>query len=211
MHGLVDMPPRSSDHHLLPLLGRRGSVRGVSVIGSGGSVPGRCGSRLDPGAVADGADSLWSATTATAEYCCCCFCFKGAIDVVGVPAAVICTAEEATIVLPIVTQCDIEDSSVVTVTATSVAEVTIAVVGEAVRVRGLGDDPRSVAVPNRGYDGLESRLETLHQTLHMLKLHLHRTGIDVLIDIDVLTSDADAAACVNSCRGRDSGGGSMYS
>jgi len=90
----------------------------------------------------------------------------------------------------------------VTVTATSVTEVTIAVVGEVIRVRGLSDNPRSVAVPSRGYDGLESRLEALHQTLHMLKLHLHRT------DIDVLTT---AAACVNSCRGRDSGRGSMYS
>ena len=101
-----------------------------------------------------------------------------------------------------------------TVTATSVAEVTIAVVGEAVRVGGLSDNPRSVAAPNRGYDGLESRLEALHQTLHMLKLHLHRTGIDVLIDIDVLTSaaaTATAVTCVDSCRGRDSGRGSMYS
>ena len=98
-----------------------------------------------------------------------------------------------------------------TVTATSVAEVTIAVVGEAVRVGGLSDNPRSVAAPNRGYDGLESRLESLHQTLHMLKLHLHRTGIDVLIDIDVLTSAAAAVTCVDSCRGRDSGRGSMYS
>ena len=125
MHGLIDMPPRSSDHHPLPLFGRRRSVGGVSVIGGGGSVPGRCGSRLDPGAVTDGAEaSLWSATTATAECC----CFKGAIDVVGVPA-VICT-EEGIIVLPIVTQyCSIEDSSVVTVTATSVTEVTIAVAG----------------------------------------------------------------------------------
>ena len=207
MHGLVDMPPRSSDHHPLPLplFGRRRSVGGVSVIGGGGSVPGRCGSRLDSGAVTNGAEaSLWSATTATATAVCC--CFKGAIDVVGVPA-VICT-EEGIIVLPIVTQyCSIEDSSVVTVTATSVTEVTIAVVGEVVRVRGLSDNPRSVAVPNRGYDGLESRLEALHQTLHMLKLHLHRT------DIDVLTSAAAATAvtCDSSCRGRDSGRGSMYS
>jgi hypothetical protein len=55
--------------------------------------------------------------------------------------AVICT-EEATIVLPIVTQySSIIDSSVVTVTATSVAEVTIAVADEAVRERGLGDNP----------------------------------------------------------------------
>lgn len=141
MHGLVDMPPRSSDHHPLPLplFGRRRSVGGVSVIGGGGSVPGRCGSRLDSGAVTDGAEaSLWSATTATAECC----CFKGAIDVVGVPA-VICTE--------VVTQyCSIEHSSVVTVTATSVTEVNIAVVGEVVRVRGLGDNPRSVAVPNGG-------------------------------------------------------------
>jgi hypothetical protein len=60
VHGLVDMPPRSSDYHPLPLFGRRGSVGGVSVIegGGGGIVPGRCGSRLDPGAVANDAGTL---------------------------------------------------------------------------------------------------------------------------------------------------------